>query len=161
MNKLHKKTGNLIGVISDTHNLLRPEAVAALTGVELILHAGDICKPQILEELSSIAPVVAVRGNNDKGGWAKDIPVFEVVEVGAVSIFIIHDIKEMSISSAITGFKLVISGHSHKPFVEERNGILYLNPGSAGPKRFKLPVSLARLRIDGENLDIETVKLEV
>lgn len=132
LNKSENAAINLIGVISDTHNLLRPEAAEALTDVDLIIHAGDICTPQILEKLRKLAPVVAVRGNNDKGLWAEDIPVYEAIKVGAISIYVIHDIKEMDINPASAGFKIVISGHSHKPSVKDEKGVFFLNPGSAG-----------------------------
>lgn len=155
------KKVKFIGVISDTHNLLRPQAINALGGVDLIIHAGDVCNPQILEELNSIAPTIAVRGNNDKGGWAEKLPVFETVKAQNVYIYVIHDIKELHIKSADEKFKVVISGHSHKPSAENKNGVLYLNPGSAGPRRFKLPVSVARLKIDGENVEAKIIELSV
>ena len=153
--------GRVIGVISDTHGLVRPEAVAALRGAEMILHAGDVGNPQVLEALRGIAPVVAVRGNNDKGDWADDLPAWEVVEVEAASIYMLHDLKEIDISPAGAGFRVVVSGHSHKPSVEERKGVLYLNPGSAGPRRFNLPVSIARLTVAGERVSAEVIELTV
>ena len=149
----------LIGVISDTHGLLRPEALEALKGVDLILHAGDIGNSQVLEALQSIAPVMAVRGNNDRGEWAAELPEWEVVEVGAVNVYMLHDVKEINLNPAAEGFQVVVSGHSHKPSVEERKGVLYVNPGSAGPRRFRLPVSVARLRINGESVIAELVEL--
>lgn len=139
----------IIGVISDTHGLLRPEAVAALRGVNRIIHAGDIGKPEILKELSGIAPVTAVRGNNDKGGWADGLRDRELVEIEGVRIYVLHDVKELEIASQPAGVRVVIAGHSHKPLVEHRNGVLHVNPGSAGPRRFKLPVTIALLKIDG------------
>jgi putative phosphoesterase len=151
----------LVGVISDTHGLLRPQAVDALRGVELILHAGDIGGPQVLETLGGIAPVVAVRGNNDRGEWAEELPVWETVEVGAVSIYVLHDLKEIDISPAGAGFQVVVSGHSHKPLIEERRRVLYVNPGSAGPRRFSLPVSVALLRVAGESVSAQLVELPV
>ena len=151
----------VIGVISDTHGLLRPEAVEALRGVELILHAGDVGSPEVLDALQGIAPVVAVRGNNDKGAWAEELPAWEVAEVGVVFIYMIHDVKEIDLSPAAAGFQVVVSGHSHKPSVEERKGVLYVNPGSAGPRRFKLPVSVARLTVSGETVRAEVVELSV
>jgi putative phosphoesterase len=154
-------TINLIGVISDTHNLLRSSAIEALREADLIIHAGDICSPHILEKLKSLAPVVAVRGNNDKGAWAEELSVSETVNVGgAVSIFVIHDFKEMDADARAAGFKIVISGHSHKPSLTEENGVFYLNPGSAGPRRFKLPVSVALIELSEENFDIKIVELE-
>ena len=150
---------SFIGIISDTHGLLRPEALEALKGVDLILHAGDIGNSQVLETLQSIAPVIAVRGNNDKGEWAVELPEWEVVEVGAVNVYMLHDVKEINLNPAAKGFQVVVSGHSHKPSVEERKGVLYVNPGSAGPRRFSLPVSVARLRVNGESVIAELVKL--
>lgn len=138
---------HLIGIISDTHGLLRPEAIAALQGVEMILHAGDIGKPEILESLENLAPIAAVRGNNDRQEWANEIPETQILDLGGVSIYMLHDLKTLNIDPQ--EHQVVISGHSHKPLVEMRDGVMYLNPGSAGPRRFKLPVSIARLTIDG------------
>jgi len=149
----------LVGVISDTHGLLRPEAVEALKGSELIVHAGDIGGPEIVEALRAIAPVVAVRGNNDRGGWAGEFPLFDVVEVNSAFVYVLHDLKELDLSPEGAGFRVVVSGHSHKPLAEERRGVLYLNPGSAGPRRFKLPVTVARLRIGGGDARAEIVNL--
>ena len=151
----------LVGVISDTHGLVRPQAVDAQLGVEVILHASAVGHAQVLEALNGIAPVVAVRGNNDKGEWAEALPVWEVVEVGSVSLYMLHDLKEIDISPAGAGFRVVVSGHSHKPSVEERRGVLYVNPGSAGPRRFSLPVSVARLRIVGEAVSARVIELAV
>ena len=160
MSKSIKDTANcLVGVIADTHGLIRPQAKEALKGVELILHAGDIGKPQVLEELEAIAPVIAIRGNIDKGQWAEAIPEYRNFEIGAVSIYILHDVKELDFEPAVTGFKVVISGHSHKALVQERKGVLFLNPGSAGPRRFKLPVSIALLRVNGATVNAEIVQL--
>lgn len=150
----------LIGVISDTHGIVRPQAVEALASVDMILHAGDIGKQEVLETLKQIAPVVAVRGNNDKGEWANSLPDWEVVEIGNVSIYMLHDVKEIDISPA-GSFRVVVSGHSHNPSVEERRGVLYINPGSAGPRRFTLPVSLAHLRIDGETVEANIIELPI
>lgn len=158
-NNVLEKVERFVGVISDTHNLLRPEAIEELKGADLIIHAGDVCKPDILDELGAIAPVIAVRGNNDQGTWAKDIPEFAVVQVKSISIYVIHDIKDLKFDPAPKGINVVISGHSHKPSVKEQAGILYLNAGSAGRRRFRLPVTLARLRIDGENVHAEIVDL--
>jgi len=154
-----EKVQKVIGVISDTHGLLRPEAVVALRGVDLILHAGDVGNSEILQTLKEIAPVVAVRGNNDKGDWAEELPHWEVTEVEAIHIYMIHDVKEMDLSPAAAGFQVVVSGHSHKPSVEERKGVLFVNPGSAGPRRFNLPVSVARLRVSGQLVSAEVIKL--
>ncbi|HEY2993721.1 MAG TPA: metallophosphoesterase family protein [Methylomirabilota bacterium] len=148
-----------LGVISDTHGLVRPEALAALAGVERIVHAGDIGSRDVLEALERVAPVTAVRGNNDRGDWAKKIPETEVVDVGGVSLYLLHDLHELDLEPRAAGFAAVISGHSHQPKVEERDGVLYLNPGSAGPRRFKLPISLARLTIANGRLKAELMTL--
>jgi putative phosphoesterase len=137
----------LIGVISDTHDLLRPQALKELETSDLILHAGDITSEWVLDELRGIAPVYAVRGNNDRGDWANALPETLSVDLGGVSIYMIHNIKEMKIDPAARGHDVVIYGHSHKPVAEYRGDILYLNPGSPGRRRFKLPVSMAFLRI--------------
>jgi hypothetical protein len=150
-----------VGVIADTHGLLRPEAVTALAGVERILHAGDIGNPEVLTELGRVAPVTAVRGNNDRGGWAADIPETEVVEIGGVSLYVLHDLHRLDLDPRAAGFAAVITGHSHQPRMEERDRVLYLNPGSAGPRRFKLPISLARLRVSGSRVRAELVTLEI
>ena len=150
-----------VGVISDTHGLLRPEAVAALTGVERIVHAGDIGSPDVLSRLERVAPVVAVRGNNDRDAWAATIPETEVVEVGDVSLYVLHDLHELDLDPGAAGFAAVIAGHSHQPRMEERAGVLYLNPGSAGPRRFKLPISLARLTVTGARVQARLVTLEI
>jgi uncharacterized protein len=150
-----------LGVISDTHGLLRPEAVAALQGVERIVHAGDIGGPEVLTALARIAPVSAVRGNNDRDAWAKAIPETDVVEVGDVSLYVLHDLHELDLDPRAAGFAAVIAGHSHQPKLEERDGVLFLNPGSAGPRRFKLPISLARLTVTGPRVRAELVTLEI
>jgi putative phosphoesterase len=150
-----------VGVISDTHGLLRPEAVAALAGVQRIVHAGDIGAPDVLEALARIAPVTAVRGNNDRERWAADIPETDVLEIGDVSLYVLHDLHELDLDPRASGFAAVIAGHSHQPRMEERDGVLYLNPGSAGPRRFKLPISLARLTVKGPRLTAELVTLDV
>jgi uncharacterized protein len=150
-----------LGVISDTHGLLRPEAVAALAGVERIVHAGDIGNPDVLTALERIAPVSAVRGNNDRDAWAAEIPETEVVEIGDVSLYVLHNLHELDLDPRAAGFAAVIAGHSHQPRQEERDGVLYLNPGSAGPRRFKLPISLARLTITGTRVQAELVTLEI
>jgi putative phosphoesterase len=150
---------HLIGVISDTHGLLRPEAASALAGVELIIHAGDIGNALVLESLNKIAPVHAVRGNTDRGGWAKDLPHTKVVEVDSVLLYVLHELFALDLDPAAAGFAAVIFGHSHRPHMERKNGVLYLNPGSAGPRRFTLPVSLAILKIQGTNLRPNFIKL--
>jgi putative phosphoesterase len=149
-----------IGLISDTHGLLRKEAVEALRGSELIIHAGDVGKPEILEELRKIAPVVAVRGNVDTEPWAQALPETTVAEAGAVMIYVLHDVKALDLNPAAAGFHIVVSGHSHKPGKSERDGVLYINPGSAGPRRFHLPVTVARLRLGGMPYAVEFVDLE-
>ncbi|HEY8605761.1 MAG TPA: metallophosphoesterase family protein [Noviherbaspirillum sp.] len=136
-----------IGVISDTHNLLRPEARFALAGVDRIIHAGDICGPAVLEQLAAIAPVLAVRGNNDRGDWAEDLPHRLVEEIGGVRVLVVHDKADVGAADAASGAMVVITGHSHRPNIAREGGVLYLNPGSAGPRRFRLPVSLAILEI--------------
>ena len=159
MNGKQEKIEKVIGIISDNHGLLRPEAVEALRGVDLILHAGDVGTSDVLETLKGIAPVVAVRGNNDKGEWAERLSHWEVTGVGAIYIYMIHDVKEIDLSPAAAGFQVVVSGHSHKPSVDERKGVLYVNPGSAGPRRFSLPVTVARLKVSGEVVSAEVVVL--
>ncbi len=149
----------LVGVVSDTHGLLRPEVVKALRGVERIVHAGDVGSPSVLEELGAIAPVVAVRGNNDRGAWASRLPVTEVVEVGEALLYLIHDLGELDLDPVAAGFHAVVSGHSHRPKIERRDGVLYLNPGSIGPRRFKLPIAFALLRVTGRAVDARVVEL--
>ena len=140
-----------IGLISDTHNLVRPEAKRALAGVDRILHAGDICGPAVLQELEQIAPVVAVRGNNDRGSWADSIKTTEMVDVDGLSIYMLHDLNDLDVDPHAAAARVVLTGHSHKPRIDEKDRVIYINPGSAGPRRFKLPVSLGILEIgDGE-----------
>jgi uncharacterized protein len=150
-----------IGLISDTHGLLRPEAVAFLQGCERIVHGGDICDASVIEALVRIAPVTAVRGNNDRGSWADAIPESLQVRVDDVTIYAIHDLSQMSIVPAVEGIRVVVSGHSHKPAIAERDGVLYVNPGSAGPRRFSLPISIGELVIDGESVEARLVTLDV
>jgi len=150
-----------VGVISDTHGLLRPEALRALAGCERILHAGDIGKPEVLDALARIAPVVAVRGNNDAGAWAEKLPASEVVELGGVSLYLLHDLAELDLDPEAAGFAAVISGHSHRPSASVRDGVLYLNPGSAGPRRFKLPITVARVKTSGRHIPADIVDLGV
>lgn len=149
-----------IGVISDTHGLLRPQALAALAGSELILHVGDIGAPEVLSALQAIAPVAAVRGNNDTGPWAEALPETRVVEAGGLRFYLLHDLKTLALDPLAAGFDAVLSGHSHKPLAETRAGVLYLNPGSAGPRRFRLPISLARLRLQDGRIDSELLHLD-
>ena len=150
-----------IGVISDTHGLLRPEAVAALAGVSHIVHAGDVGTPEVLEELRKIAPVTAVRGNNDRGPWAQQLAVSESLRVAGHVIYVLHDIAELEIDAAAKGYAAVITGHSHKPVIEKRGGVLFLNPGSAGPRRFSLPISVAVLDVHADGVRARIQELKV
>lgn len=150
-----------VGLISDTHSLLRSEAIAFLRGSDFIVHAGDIGGANILRELNALAPVTAVRGNNDKGSWANALAETHVLRVGDVSIYVIHDVAELDLDPAAAGFQIVVSGHSHKPAVLTRNGVLYVNPGSAGPRRFRLPIAVAQLEIAGRSVKASVVELDV
>jgi putative phosphoesterase len=146
-------------VISDTHGLVRPEALAALRGSDLIVHAGDVGKPEVLEALGELAPLIAIRGNNDRGPWAEALANTEVVELDGTFLYLVHDVAELDLDPAAAEFAAVISGHSHRPSTETREGVLYLNPGSAGPRRFRLPISLARLSLCDGVLQPELVTL--
>ena len=137
----------LVGLISDTHGLLRPEATQALAGVDLIIHAGDIGSPEVLDALRVIASVHAVRGNNDRGAWARAIPETQALQVEGADIYVLHDVSELDLDPAAAGFAAVVAGHSHRPEMHVREGILYINPGSAGPRRFSLPVTVGFLEI--------------
>jgi len=148
-----------VGLISDTHGLMRPEALAALAGVSHIVHAGDIGGAEILTQLSTIAPVTAVRGNNDRDAWAHGIAEHEVVQIGGKSIYVLHDLKELDLDPHTSGFSVVVTGHSHKPVITTRDDVLYVNPGSAGPRRFKLPISVAILEIAGDTIRAEIREL--
>lgn len=150
-----------VGLISDTHGLLRPEALAFLRGSDFIIHAGDIGDPGVLTALKALAPVTAVRGNNDKGPWAKAVGGTEVLEVAEALIYVIHDLAELDLDPAAAGFHVVVSGHSHKPAVETRAGVLYVNPGSAGPRRFTLPIAVAELEVRGRSVNARVSELEV
>jgi putative phosphoesterase len=150
----------IIGVISDTHGLLRPEVLAALHGSQYIIHAGDVGDPRILDKLSAIAPVTAVRGNVDHGAWAQKIPVTNVLETGEVSIYVLHSLQELDLKPEAAKFAAVVYGHSHVPKREVKNGVLYFNPGSAGPRRFKLPVSVGRLLLEDGKIDANILMLE-
>lgn len=144
-----------IGLVSDTHNLLRPEVLAWLRGADHILHGGDICGEAVLAALREIAPLTAVRGNNDRGAWAAELPVAETVRFAAVAVHMVHDIADLVLPEDV---RVVVTGHSHKPKVEEREGVLYVNPGSAGPRRFKLPISAGELRIAGDEVTAHLVQ---
>ena len=150
-----------IGVISDTHGLLRPAAVDRLRGVDLIVHAGDLGRVSILEELQSIAPTIAVRGNVDHGDWAETLPLFEVVDVAGVLLYVIHIREDMDLDPVAAGMRVVVYGHTHEPAQEERDGVLFLNPGSIGPRRFDLPVTMAILSIESGVCSVETIELAV
>lgn len=150
-----------IGVISDTHGLLRPQALAALEGVEVILHAGDAGDPQVLVGLEAVAPVVAVRGNVDRGAWANDIPETRATQLGETWIYMLHDLNQLDLDPAGGGFSVVISGHSHRASSTTKGGVLYLNPGAAGPRRFTLPVTLAILEIENGQPRAEIIGLQV
>jgi hypothetical protein len=150
-----------VGVISDTHGLLRPEALQALQGAEHILHAGDVGDPQILTALAKIAPVTAIRGNIDESGTCGHLPATELIELGGRSIYMLHDVKKLELNPEAAGIAAVVFGHSHKPTVERRRGVLFLNPGSAGPRRFELPVSIAWLYIEPHDPNAQIVILAV
>jgi len=149
----------IIGVISDTHGLLRPEAIEALRGADHIIHAGDVGDPSILDHLRMLAPVTAVRGNIDKGQWARKLPETQVVELGGVSIYVLHDLGKLDLKPEAAAFRAVIYGHSHVPKQETKNGVLYFNPGSAGPRRFKLPICVGRLTVENQGLGAEIMEI--
>ncbi|MBS1851279.1 MAG: metallophosphoesterase family protein [Acidobacteria bacterium] len=148
-----------IGVISDTHGLLRPEAMAALRGSDFLVHAGDIGPPEILDQLAQIAPVTAVRGNVDTAPWAQRIPASNVLEAGGASLYLLHNLAHLDLKPEAAGFAAVIYGHSHVPKLEEKNGVLYFNPGSAGPRRFQLPVSVGRLKIANGRVNAQILRI--
>ena len=150
-----------IGVISDTHGLLRPEALQALAGVEHILHAGDVGNPEILTRLQTIAPVTAIRGNIDEGKACGHLPPIEVVELAARSIYMLHDAKQLDLDLSAAGFAAVISGHSHKPLIAWHKGVLFFNPGSAGPRRFQLPVTVGRIEMQNATLIPSIIDLQI
>ena len=153
-------TSYQVGLIADTHGLLRSEAVRALQGSEVILHAGDIGRTAVLEALRAVAPVRAVRGNIDKGAWAHALPTTEALQVGQVGVYILHDLQALDLVPEAAGFKVVVSGHSHQPSIQERNGVLFVNPGSAGPRRFNLPVGVALLEILDASVEVRLVRLD-
>ena len=149
-----------IGLISDTHGLLRPEAVSFLRGCDHIVHGGDIGHAEILTQLSALAPVTAVRGNNDNGPWAEGLAQTQLVQIGEIFVYALHDIAQLDIEPGGAGVHVVVSGHSHKPLVEHRDGVLYVNPGSAGPRRFSLPISVAELVVEGSAVSARLVELD-
>jgi putative phosphoesterase len=148
-----------VGLISDTHGLLRPEAAEALKGSDFIIHAGDIGDPGVLAGLSRLAPVTAIRGNVDRGPWAEFLPTTEVLQVGAAFIYVIHNIADLDLDLAVAGFQAVVSGHSHQPGWREKNGVLFVNPGSAGPRRFKLPIAVGRLIVSEAGMAADVIEL--
>jgi len=150
-----------IGLISDTHGLLRPEAVQALRGCDRILHAGDVGSPAVLDRLRALAPVTAVRGNTDLATWAEALPPLEVVEAGGLALCLVHDLDDLDLDPATAGFSAVVFGHSHHPESRRLGGVLYVNPGSAGPRRFDLPVSVGRVVVSGGTLEAEIVELAI
>jgi uncharacterized protein len=150
----------VVGLISDTHGLLRPEALSALAGSDLIIHAGDVGKPEILDGLRAVAPVVAVRGNVDTAGWAAALPETAVAEIGSTLIYALHDINQLDLDPVAAGFGVVVFGHSHQPSRVEKSGVLYINPGSAGPRRFKLPITVARLDLSREPLRPDFIDMD-
>jgi uncharacterized protein len=152
-----KQRSTAVGVISDTHGLLRPEVITAFKHVDLILHAGDIGDPEVLQRLRAVAPVVAIRGNNDRERWAHAIPETTIIPIGDIRVYMIHDVKEMRTTPS--GCRAVIAGHSHRPSIEDHDGMLFLNPGSAGPRRFNLPICVARLTVRGSALRARLVEL--
>jgi uncharacterized protein len=151
----------LLGVISDTHGLLRPEAIGVLRGSDLIVHAGDVGNPDIIDKLRGLAPTYAVRGNIDKGRWAAGLPMTGIVGVGELRFLVLHQVSQLALDPVAEGYAAVVFGHSHAPLVETREGVLFLNPGSAGPRRFKLPVTIARVRVSGRQIRPEIVQLPV
>jgi putative phosphoesterase len=149
----------VIGLISDTHKLLRPEALGLLRGSDFIIHAGDVGAPEVIAGLSGIAPVTVVRGNIDKGAWAASLPMTDVLAVGSSLIYVLHNIGELDLDPAVAGFAVVVSGHSHRPRIAERNRVLFVNPGSAGPRRFSLPVTVGRLVVENAAVSAELIDL--
>jgi uncharacterized protein len=148
-----------VGLISDTHDLLRSQAIDFLRGSDFIIHAGDICDSMVIEELARIAPVTVVRGNNDRGTWANALPETELVKIGGIFIYVIHDLAQLDIDPIAAGVQVVVSGHSHKPVIEHRDGVIFVNSGSAGPRRFKLPIAVAELVITGGSVSARIVEL--
>jgi uncharacterized protein len=158
---MDKRNSLRVGLVSDTHGLLRPEARAFLIGADYIVHGGDVGGADILDELASVAPLIAVRGNNDKGAWAARLRETELIRIGDVFVYVIHNLEELDIDPGAAGVSVVVSGHSHKPVIEEREGVLYVNPGSCGPRRFTLPISIGEIRVSGNSVEARTVELNV
>jgi putative phosphoesterase len=151
----------VIGLISDTHGLIRPQALDALQSVDLIIHAGDIGKPEVIAALKTIAPVLAIKGNNDREAWAHRFSETKLVTSGNTKIFVIHNVKELDRDPAARGYQVILSGHSHKPSVATHDGVLFVNPGSAGPRRFKLPIAVGKLFIENNRVNAEIIELAV
>ena len=152
---------HVIGLISDTHGLIRPQALEALKGVDIIIHAGDIGKREVIDALQDIAPVLAIKGNNDIGGWAHRFPETKLVKSGNTRLFVIHNVNELECDPVARGYQVVVSGHSHKPSVSTRDGVLFVNPGSAGPRRFKLPIAVGKLFIEDNRVNATIIELLV
>jgi hypothetical protein len=149
-----------VGLLSDTHGLLRPEARAFAGGCDYIIHGGDIGSAAILEQLSAMAPLIAVKGNNDRQSWAARLPQTETIRVGGVFIYVIHDLSQLDIEPHAAGVQVIVSGHSHKPLIEQRHGILYINPGSCGPRRFRLPISVGEMLVEGTKVKVRTLEFD-
>ncbi|MGD2170601.1 MAG: metallophosphoesterase family protein [Gammaproteobacteria bacterium] len=150
----------IVGVISDTHGLLREEAISELNDSDFIIHAGDIGKEQVIKRLSEIAPVIAVRGNIDKDDWAAKYPEYETAQVDDVSFYVLHRIEDLDLDPVAAGFQVVVTGHSHKPDIQKKEGVIYLNPGSAGPRRFTLPICLAKVDVEGKSAKAKLIHLD-
>jgi putative phosphoesterase len=161
MRAMGAKNALRVGLVSDTHGLLRAEARAFLARSDYIIHGGDIGKAEILDDLAALAPLVAVRGNNDNQAWAARLPQSELIRVGGVFVYVVHDISQLDIEPRSAGVSVIISGHSHKPMIERREGVLYVNPGSCGPRRFRLPVSVGELVVEGSAVKARTVELAI
>jgi len=150
-----------IGLVSDTHGLVRPEALAELRGCPLILHAGDVGKPEVLDALGRIAPVIAIRGNNDREAWARRLPDVLDLSINGDRVYVIHDVHDLAFDPQTEGIRAVVSGHSHRPAIAERGSVMFINPGSAGPRRFALPVAVGKLWIQGRKWEAETIAIRV
>jgi putative phosphoesterase len=156
---MNTNTDLRVGIVSDTHGLLRPEARTFLLGCDYIIHGGDVGDPKILDELAVMAPLIAVKGNNDKEPWAARLRKTELIRVGNIFVYVIHDLAELDVDPEAAGVRVVVSGHSHKPVIEEREGIMYVNPGSCGPRRFKLPISVGEIIVSGGAVNARIVDL--